>query len=398
MLSIYLQSYKIFHYYCFYCCFFFFFQAEDGIRDAQESRGLGDVYKRQVLTSIAYAEQQRAAGMLQCAECGKFCSGHKGLRHHQQIVHQQTYERASQVADESQHQLMLYTARSTAAAPWKTVPKAQVQLDPVLEASKSGDLGQIEQLVADGHDLTRTDKHGSGPLLWAAGGGHLQVCRYLVEQHRVCPQSTQGDGRQPIHWAARNGHLEVCQWLVDECRVNPDAATVDGTTAFHWAVWQGHIDVCKWFVSIGSNWKSLNKYGCNAMQWAAQTSRMDMCRFLVDIGVDATLCNRNGHSSLHKAAVKGQRKVCVWLVHEVGLGAAQMKPDQDGNTPSVMARLEGYTELADWLQELEMQYDIDGSREARVLVGSCGEGSFRDLEQPMAYACHATKRTKTSGK
>ncbi len=29
---------------------FFFFQAEDGIRDAQESRGLGDVYKRQDYT------------------------------------------------------------------------------------------------------------------------------------------------------------------------------------------------------------------------------------------------------------------------------------------------------------------------------------------------------------
>ena len=29
----------------FFCGFFF--QAEDGIRDAQESRGLGDVYKRQ---------------------------------------------------------------------------------------------------------------------------------------------------------------------------------------------------------------------------------------------------------------------------------------------------------------------------------------------------------------
>ena len=28
--------------------FVFFFQAEDGIRYAQESRGLGDVYKRQV--------------------------------------------------------------------------------------------------------------------------------------------------------------------------------------------------------------------------------------------------------------------------------------------------------------------------------------------------------------
>eukprot|EP00658_Telonema_sp_P-2_P009100 TRINITY_DN13440_c0_g1_i3.p1 TRINITY_DN13440_c0_g1~~TRINITY_DN13440_c0_g1_i3.p1 ORF type:complete len:304 (+),score=55.56 TRINITY_DN13440_c0_g1_i3:38-949(+) len=33
--------------------FFFFFQAEDGIRDAQESRGLGDVYKRQAYYSVS---------------------------------------------------------------------------------------------------------------------------------------------------------------------------------------------------------------------------------------------------------------------------------------------------------------------------------------------------------
>ena len=31
-------------------CVGFFFQAEDGIRDLVRSRGLGDVYKRQVLT------------------------------------------------------------------------------------------------------------------------------------------------------------------------------------------------------------------------------------------------------------------------------------------------------------------------------------------------------------
>ena len=30
------------------CYVFFFFQAEDGIRDLVRSRGLGDVYKRQV--------------------------------------------------------------------------------------------------------------------------------------------------------------------------------------------------------------------------------------------------------------------------------------------------------------------------------------------------------------
>ena len=39
--------------------FVFFFQAEDGIRDAQESRGLGDVYKRQVQDPLGFA---RGAG------------------------------------------------------------------------------------------------------------------------------------------------------------------------------------------------------------------------------------------------------------------------------------------------------------------------------------------------
>eukprot|EP00658_Telonema_sp_P-2_P046013 TRINITY_DN3408_c0_g1_i3.p1 TRINITY_DN3408_c0_g1~~TRINITY_DN3408_c0_g1_i3.p1 ORF type:complete len:114 (-),score=43.44 TRINITY_DN3408_c0_g1_i3:203-544(-) len=39
--------FNFYHYHMSVFCFFFFFQAEDGIRDAQESRGLGDVYKRQ---------------------------------------------------------------------------------------------------------------------------------------------------------------------------------------------------------------------------------------------------------------------------------------------------------------------------------------------------------------
>src|SRR5674536_205463 len=39
------------------CCFFFF-QAEDGIRDAQESRGLGDVYKRTPVCCNLEAREQ----------------------------------------------------------------------------------------------------------------------------------------------------------------------------------------------------------------------------------------------------------------------------------------------------------------------------------------------------
>eukprot|EP00658_Telonema_sp_P-2_P084570 TRINITY_DN9423_c0_g1_i3.p1 TRINITY_DN9423_c0_g1~~TRINITY_DN9423_c0_g1_i3.p1 ORF type:complete len:137 (+),score=24.32 TRINITY_DN9423_c0_g1_i3:25-435(+) len=56
--------------------FFFFFQAEDGIRDAQESRGLGDVYKRQVwLERTAWYKARTAWFALKAAWiCGANCA------------------------------------------------------------------------------------------------------------------------------------------------------------------------------------------------------------------------------------------------------------------------------------------------------------------------------------
>ena len=47
LLSVYIAGYSVV---CFVLCFFF--QAEDGIRDLVRSRGLGDVYKRQPLSSV----------------------------------------------------------------------------------------------------------------------------------------------------------------------------------------------------------------------------------------------------------------------------------------------------------------------------------------------------------
>ena len=43
---------------CYRC---FFFQAEDGIRDLVRSRGLGDVYKRQLKNYITYEAYFRIA-------------------------------------------------------------------------------------------------------------------------------------------------------------------------------------------------------------------------------------------------------------------------------------------------------------------------------------------------
>ena len=153
--------------------------------------------------------------------------------------------------------------------------------------------------------------------------------------------------RSPVQF---DSELRACRWLVEDCNVNPDVATGDGTTPFHYAVWQGHLALCKWFVyGAACDFASENEFGCNAMQWAAQTDNLAMCRWLAALGLDVSLINNNGHSALHKAANKGQACTCAWLINEECLGSQHMQPDQDGNTPALMARLDGFCGLADAL-------------------------------------------------
>jgi ankyrin repeat protein len=92
------------------------------------------------------------------------------------------------------------------------------------------------------------DRRGASPLMWAAGGGYIEMVRYLVEECGCDPSQGQKgkrsfSGRTALHWAARNGHFRVVEYLVNCSRVDLEAATIDGTAAFGWACWQGHLPI-----------------------------------------------------------------------------------------------------------------------------------------------------------
>eukprot|EP00831_Metopus_contortus_P002815 TRINITY_DN11049_c0_g1_i8.p1 TRINITY_DN11049_c0_g1~~TRINITY_DN11049_c0_g1_i8.p1 ORF type:complete len:148 (+),score=29.49 TRINITY_DN11049_c0_g1_i8:3-446(+) len=61
------------------CCFFFFFQAEDGIRDVERSRGLGDVYKRQVSTQSTWDDIKAYKSLIKTLELLAFKCQHYRL-------------------------------------------------------------------------------------------------------------------------------------------------------------------------------------------------------------------------------------------------------------------------------------------------------------------------------
>ena len=98
-------------------------------------------------------------------------------------------------------------------------------LSPAFEAARAGDEASLREMHSQGWDALEEDRHGSTALLWAAGGGHLAVCKFLVEECGV-PVDSAGTGasssstaskhalkrrRSALHWAARHGHLEVCK-------------------------------------------------------------------------------------------------------------------------------------------------------------------------------------------
>ncbi len=77
----------------------------------------------------------------------------------------------------------------------------------LIEACIQGDLSQVKSLIIEGANIHADDDYA---LRWAAECGHLEVVKYLVEDHEA---NVHALNEWALRWAARNGHLEVVKYL-----------------------------------------------------------------------------------------------------------------------------------------------------------------------------------------
>jgi len=69
---------------------------------------------------------------------------------------------------------------------------------------------------------------GNTPLAWAAGSGHEEVVKMLLERDDVNPSKAGRYGQTPLWCAAQNGHEGVVKMLLGRDGVNADEPDYDG--------------------------------------------------------------------------------------------------------------------------------------------------------------------------
>jgi hypothetical protein len=209
------------------------------------------------IVTCSRSQLLRSAGRLPCPHCIQWNHGEKGLWWHVQQKHKVEHSQAAATAAATSDVLAMvpYDENRIFSLEFNSQsrPASLSQLDTTctdpFTVMKESDLQAVKAIVENGFNpATELDKRGASSLMWAAGGGHLKVVRYLIEECGCSPsQPQQGkrsfSGRTALMWAARNGNLAVVEYLVLHCQVNIEGATSDGTTAFCWACWQGHISI-----------------------------------------------------------------------------------------------------------------------------------------------------------
>ena len=242
-------------------------------------------------------------------------------------------------------------------AVWFPQPGDEDDDTALMKAAGQGHIEVVRFLVEQGAYLNIRNRQDQDVLMFAAAGGHLAVAIFLIDiapvatapcvvggsqkgPNIVCKssllapvRSSYSSGPQSaLEWAAYNGHLNMVHILLEN---SLSSYTVSISLA--WAAYRGHLDVARLLLEYGAfvdvSPGSIGQRGPTPLMLAAYSGQLDMVRLLLDHGAD-----------FH------YRATYIWRVREVplfglvidtaiGVGALHLAIDQ-GHTEVVRFLLE----------------------------------------------------------
>ncbi|XP_026410163.1 ankyrin-3-like [Papaver somniferum] len=166
----------------------------------------------------------------------------------------------------------------------------------LLDSAYKGELDRFTMIASSydkrGDGLAKTiprlvDGDGRGSLAFAAAGGRVNVCRYLLEQLNLDVDVKDSHGVTPLSYGAVKGHLNTVEYLLEQ-GANPDGSNdPDSTTntPLHYAVLGGYRKIQTLLLSKGIRINVATRSG-TALSYAALLGQIDAVKVLLDHHAD----------------------------------------------------------------------------------------------------------------
>uniref|UniRef100_A0A8C9M453 Death-associated protein kinase 1 n=1 Tax=Panthera tigris altaica TaxID=74533 RepID=A0A8C9M453_PANTA len=224
---------------------------------------------------------------------------------------------------------------------------------PLLIAAGCGNIQILQLLIKRGSRIDVQDKGGSNAIYWASRHGHVDTLKFLNENK--CPLDIKDkSGETALHVAARYGHADVVQLLCN-FGSNPNFQDKEEETPLHCAAWHGYYSVAKALCEAGCNVNIKNREGETPLLTASARGYHDIVECLSEHGADLNASDKDGHIALHLAVRRCQMEVIQALISQ---GCSVDFQDRHGNTPLHVACKDGNVPIVVALCEASCNLDI----------------------------------------
>lgn len=193
--------------------------------------------------------------------------------------------------------------------------------DALIKAALDGDLGRLKGIIeslGEGNGgpaaVFSIKKGGMGVLHCAACAGHLEVCKYLVEELGGDANMTGAEGMTPLMAAAQSGDVSTVKYLLG--RGDLMKADEKGRTALHHAAGAGSSKVTEFLLSRGIP-VDIDYGRGTALYHAAINEQDKTVKILLDHHANPNTVFREVSTPLHGALLYHSLK-CMKLLIKAG--------------------------------------------------------------------------------
>ena len=233
-----------------------------------------------------------------------------------------------------------------------------ITLGALLHDKSSTDIAHV---LSDYHE---SEEQKCTALVIASRNGHNTVVKLLLGQYGVNIEQTGTvkfngytiEGASALWAAAGAGHFEVVKLLIEH-HADVNHATVTNSTPLRSACFDGKLAIVKYLVEHSADIHVPNKYGNTCLMIACYKGHMGVIRYLLEQGADVNSKANCGATALHFAAECGH----LDIVKELIMYKAEPVANKQNLTPLMIACENSQAEVAEYLMSLP-----DVSKEDRI--------------------------------